>query len=165
MLGLLSKPQKTSAGKSFLKSLLCGFVAAVTIVETAITPVAAVMAETPRCGMAEHSHTADCYTLESVLGCGKEESDAHTHGDDCYQYALSFTCTKPEHTHRSDCYGGILENISVDGFTGNNNGESNPADTIDSDNPAEEDHAERYINKSSKIKAFRNSVTAWSVGI
>ncbi len=30
--------------------------------------------------------------------------------------------------------------------------------------PAEEDHAERYINKPSKIKAFRNSVTAWSAG-
>ncbi len=30
--------------------------------------------------------------------------------------------------------------------------------------PSEEDHAERYINKPSKIKAFRNSVTAWSAG-
>ena len=30
--------------------------------------------------------------------------------------------------------------------------------------PAEEDHAERYINKPSKIKAFRISVTAWSAG-
>lgn len=28
--------------------------------------------------------------------------------------------------------------------------------------PSEEDHAERYINKPNKIKAFRNSVTAWS---
>lgn len=28
----------------------------------------------------------------------------------------------------------------------------------------EEDHAERYINKHSKIKAFRISVTAWSAG-
>lgn len=30
--------------------------------------------------------------------------------------------------------------------------------------PAEEDRAERYINKSIKIKAFRSSVTAWSTG-
>ena len=30
--------------------------------------------------------------------------------------------------------------------------------------PSEEDHAERYINKPSKIKAFRISVTAWSAG-
>jgi len=30
--------------------------------------------------------------------------------------------------------------------------------------PAEEDHAGRYINKTSKIKAFRISVTAWSAG-
>ena len=28
--------------------------------------------------------------------------------------------------------------------------------------PSEEDHAERYINKPNKIKAFRISVTAWS---
>ena len=30
--------------------------------------------------------------------------------------------------------------------------------------PSEEEHAERYINKPSKIKAFRISVTAWSTG-
>ncbi len=30
--------------------------------------------------------------------------------------------------------------------------------------PSEEDHAERYINKTNKIKAFRISVTAWSAG-
>ena len=30
--------------------------------------------------------------------------------------------------------------------------------------PSEEDHAERYINITSKIKAFRISVTAWSAG-
>lgn len=30
--------------------------------------------------------------------------------------------------------------------------------------PAEEDHAERYIDKPSKIKAFRISVPAWSAG-
>ena len=45
---------------------------------------AVALEQAPRCGLAEHVHTADCY-INDVLVCGQK---AHTHSQDCYAVLL-----------------------------------------------------------------------------
>ena len=56
------------------------------------------------CGMAEHTHTGDCYQLV----CGKEERFSHTHvKPDCYDEEGHLTCELKEqtlHHHTQSCY-------------------------------------------------------------
>lgn len=51
------------------------------------------------CGIAEHTHTDECY--EDVLICGLEENEEHTHTAECYERRL--VCGYEEHTHSSVC--------------------------------------------------------------
>ncbi|HNZ98568.1 carbohydrate binding domain-containing protein [Ruminococcus sp.] len=51
------------------------------------------------CGIAEHTHTDECY--EDVLICGLEENEEHTHTAECYERRL--VCGMEEHIHSSVC--------------------------------------------------------------
>lgn len=114
MIGLKPKPQEKLTGQNFLTRCLSILVTVVTAVNTMVTPVVAVIAEAPHCGMTEHTHMLGCYDSQSVLSCGEEESDVHTHSDECYQDVLQLTCTLPEHEHSNSCYGGLFENTAPD---------------------------------------------------
>lgn len=60
------------------------------------------------CGLEEtqgHTHSEDCY--ETQLVCGQEESEPHTHTDSCYQVQRELVCGQEEvilHTHTEDCW-------------------------------------------------------------
>ena len=54
------------------------------------------LAESPVCGIEEHTHTDDCYEMQLV--CTEE----HEHSESCYGKVL--ICTKEEHTHSEGCY-------------------------------------------------------------
>lgn len=59
------------------------------------------------CGLEEtqgHTHSEDCY--ETQLVCGQEETEPHTHTDSCYQVQRELVCGQEEvilHTHTEDC--------------------------------------------------------------
>lgn len=60
------------------------------------------------CGYTEHIHIDSCYTEESVLSCGKTQTDGHSHGDGCYVEKEVIVCGKAEcdaHSHIDTCYG------------------------------------------------------------
>lgn len=51
-----------------------------------------------------HTHSEDCY--ETQLVCGQEETEPHTHTDSCYQVQRELVCGQEEvilHTHTEDC--------------------------------------------------------------
>lgn len=50
----------------------------------------------------EHTHTDECYAVEQQLTCGQEESEGHIHSDACYQKQM--TCDMEEHTHILACH-------------------------------------------------------------
>ena len=63
------------------------------------------------CGLEEHVHSTDCYSLNLI--CGQEETPAvagHVHGEECYTEESILTCTLEEsdaedgHKHTADCY-------------------------------------------------------------
>ena len=59
------------------------------------------------CGMEEHQHTDDCYTVTKNCVCGQEESKGHKHSDDCYTEEKILICEleeDDEHQHSEDCY-------------------------------------------------------------
>ncbi|NBI88500.1 hypothetical protein D3Z47_20885, partial [Lachnospiraceae bacterium] len=49
-----------------------------------------------------HTHTKACYTIPEGYVCGLEESEGHTHNDECYKEEL--TCKIQEHSHTDLCY-------------------------------------------------------------
>ena len=55
-----------------------------------------------QCGTQEHQHTDSCY--EERLVCGQEESEGHTHTEDCYSVSYEPECGLEEHSHSADCY-------------------------------------------------------------
>ena len=57
-------------------------------------------AETPICGLEEHTHGPDCYTEQ--ITCGHSGEEGHEHSPECYSKVL--TCGKQEHTHSAVCY-------------------------------------------------------------
>ena len=57
------------------------------------------------CGIKEHTHSDECYTMELV--CGKEAGEGHTHDDSCYTEHQNLICGLEEtegHTHTEECY-------------------------------------------------------------
>ena len=64
------------------------------------------------CEIPEHTHTEECYQVESVVpgrepACGLTEAEAHTHGEDCYRAESREVCGLEEaegHTHTDECY-------------------------------------------------------------
>ena len=62
------------------------------------------------CGKMEHVHGGTCYD-NYVLSCGQEESQGHTHSDECFDENGQLVCSLPEtpgHTHTEACYTGNL---------------------------------------------------------
>ena len=60
------------------------------------------------CGKEEHTHDASCYG-ERVLACGKDESEGHTHTEECVPTTgKELVCELEEaegHVHTDECYG------------------------------------------------------------
>lgn len=60
------------------------------------------------CGLEEtqgHTHSEDCYEIQLV--CGQEETEPHTHTDSCYQVQRELVCGQEEvilHTHTEGCW-------------------------------------------------------------
>ena len=60
------------------------------------------------CGLEEtqgHTHSEDCYDTQLV--CGQEEAEPHTHIDSCYQVQRELVCGQEEvilHTHTAGCW-------------------------------------------------------------
>ena len=60
------------------------------------------------CGLEEtqgHTHSEDCY--ETQLVCGQQETEPHTHTDSCYQVQRELVCGQEEvilHTHTEGCW-------------------------------------------------------------
>ncbi|MCI8506242.1 MAG: fibro-slime domain-containing protein [Lachnospiraceae bacterium] len=62
------------------------------------------MTGAPTCGQEEHQHGEACYT--EVIACGLEESEGHTHGEEC-SYPAELSCAleeNEEHAHGAECY-------------------------------------------------------------
>ena len=60
------------------------------------------------CGQEEvHVHSDSCYApVEGRFVCGKEETQGHTHGDDCWYVGVGFACGMTEaegHVHTEEC--------------------------------------------------------------
>ena len=79
MLNGQSKQNHTT--RKIARAILACAVAFVTMFALSI-PAFSEEAET-FCGHEEHKHTKDCYTKE--LTCGQEESEGHTHSEECYE--------------------------------------------------------------------------------
>lgn len=61
-----------------------------------------------------------CVTVEESTSyvCGKQETDGHTHGDDCYRYEEKLICTLPVtkgHRHTEECMGVLETRVNEDG--------------------------------------------------
>ena len=60
------------------------------------------------CGLEEtqgHTHSEECYDTQLV--CGQEETEPHTHTDSCYQVQRELVCGQEEvilHTHTEGCW-------------------------------------------------------------
>ena len=69
-----------------------------------LTQYGVAMTGAPVCGLEEHTHGESCYT--SVLSCGQDETEGHTHTEDCL-YPEELVCGEEEgeeHTHSDGCY-------------------------------------------------------------
>ncbi len=53
-----------------------------------------------------HVHTKECRKEEKVLSCGLEESQGHTHTDECIALEKTLICenTDSKHQHTEECY-------------------------------------------------------------
>ena len=58
------------------------------------------MTDRPCCGITEHTHDENC-VAEQVLMCENDSQD-HTHGEECYLTVWS--CGLEEHSHTTECY-------------------------------------------------------------
>lgn len=88
-----------------LKRLLA-FVLAVSMTMSLLTITAFADEKVLVCGYEEHEHTEECY--ERTLTCGLEETEGHTHTEDCLpETTRELTCGKEEakgHIHGDECY-------------------------------------------------------------
>ena len=61
------------------------------------------------CGMIEHAHSEECNV--KTLICELEETEEHTHGDECYSVT---ECDKQEHIHIESCYSDSTADIETE---------------------------------------------------
>lgn len=124
------------------RKAFCLLVGLVTAVNTLATPVAAVFDGMPVCGIQEHTHSAACYTANSSIICGLEESEEHTHSEGCYFSESILTCQIPEHIHAPSCYlqqssgnetGGVASTSNPDDSSQNIPAENTPPENIPSE--------------------------------
>lgn len=90
--------------KGLWRGVVTGIAAVVVFCTTYALILPAITMETEgfSCGMAEHSHTQECYQLI----CGQQEYFSHSHADECYEGG-QLVCTLTErtcHHHSADCY-------------------------------------------------------------
>ena len=70
----------------------------------------AITAEKTVCGLEEHVHTDECYTIppaETTLSCSPESLGVHSHTEDCYDAAGQLICGLADyaaHSHDANCY-------------------------------------------------------------
>ena len=62
------------------------------------------------CGKAEHAHADTCFR-QTVI-CGLEESESHTHGENCTENVME--CPVEEHIHEANCYSDISADLETD---------------------------------------------------
>ena len=60
------------------------------------------------CGKEEHTHTAECFTMDQIrtLICSAEHLNLHVHDEDCYNEAGDLSCTIADyvaHIHDDSC--------------------------------------------------------------
>ena len=102
----LSAIAKQRKKRTLWRNLVVCFAALVVFCTTyaLILPAITMEQEGYSCGLQEHTHTPDCYSLT----CGKQEAYTHTHTKpDCYDANGNLTCTLKEqtlHRHTQDCY-------------------------------------------------------------
>ncbi len=84
------------------------------------------------CGLEEHTHSDECYTVETVYTCGLEEGEEHTHTEECISETRTLTCGLEEHVHTEECY--VDPNAPAEE-------ETDAADDADAAAPAVEDAA------------------------
>lgn len=75
-----------------------------------ILPAITMQAE-PVCGMEDHTHTEECYTLQTVTeftcDAGPDGIWIHQHGELCWDASENLICLLPEireHSHTEDCF-------------------------------------------------------------
>ena len=91
--------------KTAISMVLIAAVVSATVY-VAVTPVHTLEVEASlSCEKEEHVHDESCFTEQSELICGLEESaEEHTHTEECYGTTSVLTCTLEEHSHASECY-------------------------------------------------------------
>lgn len=91
--------------KTAISMVLIAAVVSATVF-VAVTPAHTLEVEASlSCGKEEHVHDESCFTEQSELICGLEESaEEHTHTDECYGSTSVLTCTLEEHSHGPECY-------------------------------------------------------------
>lgn len=138
---------RMSFGK-IAKRVFSLLVVLVTAANTLAIPVSAVFDGMPICGMQEHTHSDACYTANSTVVCGSEESAEHTHSEGCYLSESVLSCQVPEHTHTPVCYlqqpagndiGGVESNSDSVDNSQDIPVESDPSQNVPSeDNPSQD---------------------------
>lgn len=89
--------------KKLVKRSFATFVAVVVFV-TAYALILPAKTETvPECGLNEHSHTAQCYSVHHSLIC-ENMAEEHIHTDECYTDEEALTCENEVHVHNEECY-------------------------------------------------------------
>lgn len=94
-----AKRRKIRIAELLLVVLVIGTVAGV------LSQYGLTLTDAEKCGLAEHKHNGACY--ENRLVCGKEETEAHEHTDECYETADILVCGLDEtegHQHDESCY-------------------------------------------------------------
>lgn len=104
ILGKKGKFAQKKERKGLWRGAVTGIAAIVVFCTTYALILPAITMETQglSCGLAEHTHSQDCYQLI----CGKQEYFSHSHSDECYENG-ALVCTLTErtlHHHSEDCY-------------------------------------------------------------
>lgn len=93
-----AKRRKIRIAELLLVVLVIGTVAGV------LSQYGVTLTDAEKCGLAEHKHNGACY--ENALVCGKKETEAHEHADECYETADILSCGLDEtdgHQHDAGC--------------------------------------------------------------
>ena len=85
--------------KSIVTALSCVVVFCTTY---ALILPAITMENQAYCGVEEHAHEEECYSLQLICEFTDEAIEEHVHTEACYQSV--FACEKDEHEHEKICY-------------------------------------------------------------
>ena len=89
--------------RSFLRRGISFLACVVVFVTTyALLLPAITIEKTAACGIEEHQHDDSCF--ENNLICGLDETEGHSHTEDCYDIRSQIICKNKEHAHTGDCF-------------------------------------------------------------